>query len=76
MKQATIFFIIGMTGVFSMLLAPSLNAVPANAIGDNWSCKQTQSGTETDSCSGNSAKSPNKDVVNPGGHAPAGQNRR
>jgi hypothetical protein len=48
----------------------------AYAIGDNRSCRQTQSGVATDSCSGNSAKSPNKDVVNPGVHAPAGQNRR
>ena len=76
MKQTKIFFIIVVVGVFSMLLAPSLNAAPANAIGDNWSCKQTQSGKETDSCSGSSSKSPNKDVVNPGGHAPSGQNRR
>jgi hypothetical protein len=31
MKTAIIFFIIGMVGIFAMLLAPTLNAVPADA---------------------------------------------
>ena len=43
-KKTTVFLIVGMAGIFAMLLAPTLNAVPANAINDKWNCYNQQSG--------------------------------
>jgi hypothetical protein len=77
MKQGTIFFIIGMTGVFSMLLAPSLNAAPANAINDKFTtgCSGPGSSSSSGPCPGGSENSPQKQQItrNPGGNAPPGQ---
>jgi hypothetical protein len=62
-------FIIGITGVFSMLLAPSLNVAPANAINDKFTtnCERNGEVVSSGSCPGQSEKSPNKQdtVTNP-----------
>lgn len=75
-KKTTVFLIVGMTGIFAMLLAPTLNAVPANAINDKWNCYNQQSGKTVGGsgpCPGNSVQSGPLQNQNPGGQVPPGQ---
>lgn len=69
------FLIIGMAGIFAMILAPALNAVPADAQ-KSWTevCK-TKQGTIQGPCPGQSENSPNKQQqqLNPALKAPPGK---
>jgi hypothetical protein len=77
MKQSTFFLIIGMTGVFAMLLAPSLVNAPTDAQKQNWQqrCSGPGSSSSSGPCPGSSENSPNKQQqnINPGGNIPPGQ---
>ena len=77
MEQIKIFLVIGMAGIFSMLLAPALNAAPADAINDKFTqqCSGPGQSSSDGPCPGGSENSPQKQQTNknPGGNLPPGQ---
>ena len=72
--KTTMFLIIGIAGIFSMLLAPALNTAPADAAPPQQQCEKKGEFVGS-SCPGNSgANSPTFDerVKNQGGNYPGG----
>lgn len=76
MNKTNMFLIIGMAGIFSMILAPALSSVPADAQRE-WSQQCVKNGVpQPGPCPGQSENSPNKQQqnINPSGkNAPPGK---
>lgn len=71
MNQSTLFFIIGMVGIFALVLGPTLNTIQANAALDGPYCQKKGGQVSDGPCPGGSINSPNKQEVK---QTPSGSN--